>query len=153
MCSLCTQKAPVQLNFHPFQVVLTGCVTVPLLSRDSRLRANAWHFLLQITCVCVCNNKVQRSLCNYVEFPASLLIFCWLREKGGSFCVLTSVFPSSKAGADSWLLQLFPSRMPTPFSLFSPLPFPDSLCQASRVCKDDQCVSAGAIVTRSNYLN
>lgn len=60
---------------------------------------------------------------------------------------------SSKAGADFWLLQLFPSRMVTPFSLVSPLPFPDSLCQSSRVCKDNQCVSTGAVVSRSNYLN
>jgi len=33
------------------------------------------------------------------------------------------------------------------FLAVSPLPFPDSLRQTSRMCKDDLCVSTDAIVT------
>lgn len=49
--------------------------------------------------------------------------------------------------------RLFPAGCLLYFLPVYSLPFPDSLRQTSRVCKDDVYVSTDAIVARSDYLN
>lgn len=86
--------------------------------------ANFWHVWEQetnhsraVTVVCVCSNKVQRWLCNYVKFLAFLLIFCWLRgemkiplcpdkclpfQRGRCWCLTTQGFSQSYACSIFW---------------------------------------------------